>query len=403
MPEAEACRTLTNDPIFSPGAVPGVPQAITVGRPVCGALVATDGNPTRNDVDVFSVNLAGLDTDGDGKVKVRVTLTAGTAAFAALVPPGSAAATLAASDTLRVNGAGCQPAMDWACRTPGTWWVVVAAGANGVIADAPTECTSARYTLLVQAEAACMTRCGASTDSCFAPHAGASCSDPACCAATCAVQPSCCDTGWDADCAIVAAATCGAPPPANDACANAATVRVGSTAFSMLGSTLDGPAVTGCGIGTTTSDVWFSFTPVASGETEITTCGTDFDTRLQVFQGGCGPGRVPMACNDDSPFCGAVKKASRVTVTVDCGNTYFIRVGGVAGATGFGTLNVGAPNGDPCCPGDMDASGVVDFGDIALILLDFGPCAACTTDLDASGIVDFGDVALALLNYGPCG
>lgn len=50
--------------------------------------------------------------------------------------------------------------------------------------------------------------------------------------------------------------------------------------------------------------------------------------------------------------------------------------------------------------GDLDGSGTVDSGDIALALLDFGPCPGCAADLDQSGIVDFGDVALILLSYG---
>ena len=41
-------------------------------------------------------------------------------------------------------------------------------------------------------------------------------------------------------------------------------------------------------------------------------------------------------------------------------------------------------------------------GDIAFMLLDFGPCAGCTSDLDGSGDVSNGDVALLLLSYGPC-
>ena len=49
--------------------------------------------------------------------------------------------------------------------------------------------------------------------------------------------------------------------------------------------------------------------------------------------------------------------------------------------------------------GDIDASGTVDFGDVALAMLSFGgddPLA----DMDASGLVDFGDIALILLNFG---
>jgi hypothetical protein len=55
------------------------------------------------------------------------------------------------------------------------------------------------------------------------------------------------------------------------------------------------------------------------------------------------------------------------------------------------------------CPIDFDASGVIDFGDLTLVLLDFGPCDACLTDVDRTGEVDYGDLVLLLLEFGPCG
>jgi hypothetical protein len=39
---------------------------------------------------------------------------------------------------------------------------------------------------------------------------------------------------------------------------------------------------------------------------------------------------------------------------------------------------------------------------VAFALLDYGPCPGCSSDLDGSGEVDFGDVALILLSVGPC-
>jgi len=69
---------------------------------------------------------------------------------------------------------------------------------------------------------------------------------------------------------------------------------------------------------------------------------------------------------------------------------------------------------------DLDGSGTVDFGDVALVMIDFGatctdntcygdvngqqrigldPACACPTDLDASGVIDFGDVALLLMGF----
>ena len=50
--------------------------------------------------------------------------------------------------------------------------------------------------------------------------------------------------------------------------------------------------------------------------------------------------------------------------------------------------------------GDLDGNGTVDNGDVALALLDFGPCLDCPSDVDQTGEVDFGDIALILLNFG---
>ena len=56
----------------------------------------------------------------------------------------------------------------------------------------------------------------------------------------------------------------------------------------------------------------------------------------------------------------------------------------------------------PAFFGDLDGSNTVDAGDIAISLLDYGPCPGCPADIDGSGEVDFGDVALILLSVGPC-
>jgi hypothetical protein len=53
-----------------------------------------------------------------------------------------------------------------------------------------------------------------------------------------------------------------------------------------------------------------------------------------------------------------------------------------------------------CLATDLDCDGRVDFGDVAIALLDFGPCDACASDVDGSGVVDFGDVAFILLDFG---
>ena len=52
-----------------------------------------------------------------------------------------------------------------------------------------------------------------------------------------------------------------------------------------------------------------------------------------------------------------------------------------------------------CVEQDLDCSGVVDSGDVGLVLLDIGPCEGCPTDFDKSGVVDSGDVGIVLLNF----
>ena len=52
-----------------------------------------------------------------------------------------------------------------------------------------------------------------------------------------------------------------------------------------------------------------------------------------------------------------------------------------------------------CVSEDLDCSGLVDSGDVSLVLLDIGPCAGCVTDLDHNDVVDSADVSLVLLSY----
>lgn len=54
------------------------------------------------------------------------------------------------------------------------------------------------------------------------------------------------------------------------------------------------------------------------------------------------------------------------------------------------------------CPADLDGDRSVSGSDLALVLLDFGPCTGCASDLDASGQVDAGDLAVMLLDFGSC-
>ncbi len=52
-----------------------------------------------------------------------------------------------------------------------------------------------------------------------------------------------------------------------------------------------------------------------------------------------------------------------------------------------------------CIAEDLDCSGLVDSGDVSLVLLDVGPCPGCLTDLDFNEVVDSGDISIVLLNF----
>ena len=80
--------------------------------------------------------------------------------------------------------------------------------------------------------------------------------------------------------------------------------------------------------------VWYKFTPQASGQVIVSTCGSDFDTVLEVYTGGCGA-LMPLAgaCNDDEgPACPGLQASTSFAATA--GTTYWILVGGYNGESG---------------------------------------------------------------------
>ena len=50
-------------------------------------------------------------------------------------------------------------------------------------------------------------------------------------------------------------------------------------------------------------------------------------------------------------------------------------------------------------PGDVDGDGVVNFGDLLLVLAAWGPCGGCPEDLDGNGVVGFADLLIVLANW----
>jgi hypothetical protein len=84
-------------------------------------------------------------------------------------------------------------------------------------------------------------------------------------------------------------------------------------------------------------DLWYSYTAAATGDLRVTTCGSGYDSALEVFTGGCGA-LVSIACNDD-----VCAMQAQITWPATAGTAYLIRVGGWNSATGLGTLLLEVP------------------------------------------------------------
>ncbi|WP_165822190.1 reprolysin-like metallopeptidase [Hymenobacter edaphi] len=123
-----------------------------------------------------------------------------------------------------------------------------------------------------------------------------------------------------------------APPPANDLCANAATLTCGAAAVTGTteGATATGDPTATC---TTTVDQGGVFYRIVGtgGLITLTTCSatTNFDTKLFVFTGSCG-NYTCVTGNDDAsgPSCSANSVASTVSFTSTAGTTYLVMVSG---------------------------------------------------------------------------
>ena len=149
--------------------------------------------------------------------------------------------------------------------------------------------------------------------------------------------------------------------PSNDDCASALNVPSGSTDFTTVSATTDGPAETGCDL---LSDVWFAYTAPCTGEVTVSLCGSFFDTSLAVYAGDCPPGPgTALACNDDA--CDA---QSELTFAAGTGEAFLIRIGSPIDEQGVGTLVI-------------DCDGIVESNDNCV---DAFPIADGTTAYDTS-------------------
>lgn len=109
---------------------------------------------------------------------------------------------------------------------------------------------------------------------------------------------------------------------------------------------------------------------------------------------------VPSPAVQSTDCAGSLTIRLRYLAGDDCDNEGtmdgFQIAAGLPDANGNGRL-------DACeiRKGDLDLSGEIDFGDVALLLLSFGEINPPYGDLDGTGEIDFGDIGLLLLEFGP--
>ena len=179
---------------------------------------------------------------------------------------------------------------------------------------------------------------------------------------------------------LAAVAACAAvpglsQPPANDLCAGAIPLFPGvQRTMSTARATSSGDPRPLC-VGAAANGIWYTFQPPADGLVTVSTCGSDFDTVLQVYTGQCDSlTPLPEGCNDDNgPACPGPQASVRFYA--ESNTVYRILAGGRQGQTGnlriLATFLERSPNdlcadAIPLVPGllqTMNTSGATSLGD----------------------------------------
>ncbi len=124
------------------------------------------------------------------------------------------------------------------------------------------------------------------------------------------------------------------PTPTNETCASAQPVGEGTVNFNICGAYADDGSSICLPFGATEqADLWYAYTPTFTGEARFQTCGSTFDTTLQLYS-ACGSGAI-FECNNDvgsRGLVGTTCAANRSVISrfpVTTGETIYVRVGAI--------------------------------------------------------------------------
>ncbi|MCH8821871.1 MAG: hypothetical protein IH984_00030 [Planctomycetes bacterium] len=189
------------------------------------------------------------------------------------------------------------------------------------------------------------------------------CSDSECCAIVCMFDPFCCISNWDLQCTNEAAEFCSLVSVANDVCEDAIAIIVpnsvsGNTDF----ATVDNGFPICDGVTITAPGVWYSVFGTGTTMTAHTCSDlTGYNTKISVYCNGC---IEPICVSGNDDDCDLFAGPSTVSWCSEDAREYLILVHGSGNATGGFTLSVFAdavacdnPDGcfdSPCDPESGD-------------------------------------------------
>lgn len=130
------------------------------------------------------------------------------------------------------------------------------------------------------------------------------------------------------------------PTRANDSFSSAIVVGIPGTASAdtRAATTESGEPTPTCGIVGKT--VWYRLKSPTTSSVTISTQGSTFDTIVAVYQGASLGTLSQRACNDQDPGQPSVPGTSKVTLTLNAGQDYYVQVGGALGVGGSVVVTV---------------------------------------------------------------
>ncbi len=143
-------------------------------------------------------------------------------------------------------------------------------------------------------------------------------------------------------------------PPDNDLCSNPEYIGEGTfTANTSMAGTDEA--------GYAGQNIWYVYTPSVTGVANFSLCGSDFDTKLAVYDGySCSP--LPTLIDSDDDGCpGKTTRSLIEGVSVVGGQDYLVEVGGYSTNVGNTELVIDVVTGGACCdPATGDCNNTPD-------------------------------------------